>query len=200
MPNTEHIRQLLSTWGELRPQPSNQWTGGDYPLPVDIADFYAQIGPWGEVIYESVGPIGVSLSVGGNPVCIPPLHKLFDLQAGYAWQSNPSQPFDDWPAHWLVVAEQGGDPFIHNSRTGQVFFAFHGAGSWSPALFAPDLLTAAGALATVANAHEALIEQELNLDDGLTPEGRGKIVHALAEFLGSEEQAQSMLSAWEYYE
>lgn len=199
MPDTDQIRQLLSSLGELRAQHTSQWTG-NIPLPSDIADFYAQIGPWGEVIYESVGSVGISLSAGGNPVSIPPLHKLFNLQAGYAWQSDPSQPFDDWPAHWLVVAEQGGDPFIHDSRTGQVFFAFHGAGNWEPTFFAPDLLTAMGALATVANAHEALSEQELNLDDGLTPAGKAKIMSALAKFLGSEDEAQRLLSAWEYYE
>ena len=114
MHSTEEIRHLLSNWGELRAQDASLWKGDENTLPKEIADFYAQIGPWGEVIYESVGPVGITLSVGGNPVCIPPLGRLFGLQAGYAWQSDPDKPFDNWPGHWLVIAEQGGDPFIYD--------------------------------------------------------------------------------------
>lgn len=53
---SDEIRQLLLPWGELRP----------HALPQEIADFYAQIDPWGEIIYESVGPIGIGLCVGGK--------------------------------------------------------------------------------------------------------------------------------------
>ena len=196
----EEIHQLLSSWGELRAQQADEWQGDAEQLPKEIADFYEQIGPFGPVIYESVGPVGIALSVGGNPVSIPPLRKLLNLQAGYAWQSDPKQPFDNWPAHWLVIAEQGGDPFIYDKNTGQVYFAFHGAGRWDPKLFAPDLYTAIGALAAVANAHEELSEQELNLDDGLTPEGHQQVLAALSQFTGDEALASAMLSAWEYYE
>lgn len=200
MHSTEEIRHLLSNWGELRSQDASLWKGDEKTLPQEIADFYAQIGPWGEVIYESVGPVGITLSVGGNPVCIPPLGRLFGLQAGYAWQSDPDKPFDNWPGHWLVIAEQGGDPFIYDRLSGQVLFAFHGAGHWAPKVFAPDLYTAIGALVTVANAHQALDEQELNLDDGLSTEGKARILAELSRFTGSAEQAAAMLAAWEYYE
>ena len=99
-----------------------------------------------------------------------------------------------------MIAEQAGDPFIYDKNTGQVYFAFHGAGRWDPKLFAPDLYTAIGALAAVANAHEELSEQELNLDDGLTPEGHQQVLAALSQFTGDEALASAMLSAWEYYE
>ena len=200
MPRIEEIRHLLSSWGELRPQPASNWQGAAEQLPAEVARFYEQIGPWGDVIYESVGPVGLSLSAGGNPICIPPLHKLLNLQAGYAWESSPDQPFADWPSHWLVIAEQGGDPFIHDNRTGQIFFAFHGAGRWDPQLFAPDLYTALGGIATVADIHESLSEEELNLDDGLTPQGRARVLAALSQFTHDPNLAQAMLDAWEYYE
>lgn len=200
MNSTEQIRQRLSIGGELRSQPASNWQGDAGQLPAEIARFYEQIGPWGEVIYESVGPVGLHFSAGGNPVCVPPLHRLLDLQAGYAWESDPDQPFDDWPGHWLVIAEQGGDPFIYDSQTGQVFFAFHGAGHWSPRLFAPNLYTALGGIATVADIHERLPEEELNLDDGLTPQGRARVLAALSQFTHDPNLAQAMLDAWEYYE
>lgn len=200
MHNSDEIRQLLLPWGELRPQNRGQWQGKPHALPQEIADFYAQIGPWGEVIYESVGPTGISLCVGGNPVCIPPLARLHDLQAGYAWQASVDESLEDWPEHWLVIAEQGGDPFIYDRLSAQVLFAFHGAGRWEPKVFAPDLHTAIGALATVANVHESLSEQELNLDDGLTPQGRLRVLDALSRFTGDKVLATAMLSAWEYYE
>ena len=199
MPSAAHLQELLAPWGELRPQPRSQWTH-DIPLPDALASFYEQIGPRGETIYESAGPVGLTLSAGGNPVCIPPLHRLLDLQAGYAWQSTPDERYSDWPASWWVIAEQGGDPFIFDASTGQVTFAFHGAGRWTPKPFAPDLCTAVGALATVANAHEALLESGQNLDDGLTPECRAQIIAALARFVGSEAETVRMLAAWEYYE
>jgi len=199
MPNLQQLEQLLAPWGELRPQAASDWRGSR-PLPEELTRLYEQIGPWGQVFHASVGPVGSTLAVGGNPVCIPPLHKLFDLQAGYAWRSSPAEPLPGWPEHWLVIAEQGGDPFILDTLGGQVLFAFHGAGRWEPRPFAPDLLTAIGALATVANTHEALSEQELDPDDGLTPRGRARIMAELGRFLGSEQQAGLMLAAWEYYE
>ena len=60
--------------------------------------------------------------------------------------------------------------------------------------------TAIGALATVANVHESFSEQELNLDDGLTPQGRLRVLDALSRFTGDKALATAMLSAWEYYE
>lgn len=66
MHSSDEIRQLLLPWGELRPQDRSQWQGKPHALPQEIADFYAQIGAWGEIIYESIGPIGIGLCVGGK--------------------------------------------------------------------------------------------------------------------------------------
>lgn len=199
MPSFEQLKELLHPWGPLRAQPASDWRGTT-ALPPAVADFYARVGPWGETYHESVGPVGCTLAVHGNPVCIPPLHRLMDYQAGYAWVSHPGQPIAGWPAHWLVIAEQGGDPFIFDTQTQQVLFAFHGAGSWKPVVFAPDLPTAVGALATVANAFSALSDKEADPDGGLAGQGRQKITDALAGFLGSQERALQMLAAWEYFE
>ena len=164
------LAPLLEPFGALRSQPASDWSGA--PLPAELAQFYAQVGPWGETYHQAVGPVGITLSVGGNPVCIPPLHKLANLQAGYAWSRNPADPLPGWGPDWLVIAEQGGDPFIFDRASGHILFAFHGTGSWDPVFFAPDLRQGIGALATVANAFCTLDEDSDCDDDGLKPSER----------------------------
>jgi hypothetical protein len=197
MINPASLRTLLEPFGELRPQPASDWTGAD-PLPEDIARFYAHVGPWGPVIYENIGPIGSTLNCGGNPVCIPPLHKLENLQEGYAWGSNPAGKFDDWNPDWLVIAEQGGDAFIYEKPSGHILFAFHGMGTWEPRLFANDLLTAVAALAAVANVYTSLEESEF-VDCAVTEAALEKIKARLAAVIGNRAEAERMLAVLEYY-
>jgi hypothetical protein len=195
--NYASLQTLFEPFGELRSQPESDWRG-QTKLPASLLDFYREVGPWGATYHENIGPVGSTLSVGGNPVCIPPLHKLENFQAGYAWSKSPSEALPGWRPEWLVVAEQGGDPFILDIVTGEVLFAFHGAGAWAPKPFAPDLLTAFGSLATVAQAH-CLLSDEAFDDCELTEEGRNQITLSLANHLGDRQQAESMLSAWQYY-
>lgn len=189
------LRHLLAAFGELRPQKATDWSGTE-ALPAILADFYNEIGPWGTTFYEQIGPVGCTLTVSGNPVCIPALHKLEALQAGYAWSGSPAQPLAGWNPQWLVIAEQGADPFIYDKNTGHILFAFHGAGAWEPVLFANDLYTAIGALATVATSYCALDDEDT--DDGLTDKGMRCIQQQLAAALGSTSEAKRMLTAWEF--
>lgn len=191
------LRTLLEPFGRLRPQPAIDWTGTD-PLPEAIARFYEQVGPWGETHHESVGPVGCTLTVGGNPVCIPPLHKLGSLQAGYAWSSDPTDRLPGWDENWLVFAEQGGDPFILEKSSGNVLFAFHGTGSWQPRIFAEDLVTAIGAIAAVANGFISLEETDF-VDEEPTDAALARIRNGLIAVVGDRAQADRALSAWEYY-
>ncbi|MGG4603823.1 hypothetical protein ACLPHM_03410 [Paenalcaligenes sp. Me131] len=190
------LRSLLEPFGQLRSQSPSEWTGQS-DLPAPIADFYQQVGPLGHTYYENVGPVGCTLTVGGNPVCIPPLSKLAALQAGYAWSETPAQPLDDWNPNWLVIAEQGGDPFIYDKTTGHVLFAFHGAGSWKPTFFTKNLTTAIGALATVATSYCCLDEDQF-FDEALLDSGLQCITDDLANVVGGLAEAQRMLDAWEY--
>lgn len=196
-PDYTRLRTLLHPIGTLRPQPASDWTGAGV-LPGDIARFYEEIGPWGEVHHESVGPVGLTLTVGGNPVCIPPLHKLESLQAGYAWSKDPQDRLDGWDDDWLVVAEQGGDPFIHERSTGHILFAFHGAGSWRPVFFARDLATAFGALAAFATAYLALEESDF-VDDEPTAAAIMKLKAAVHAVVEDDAQVEQLFSAWEVF-
>lgn len=193
------IRTLLEPWGELRPQPASDWLG-PIPLPDVVARFYEHIGPLGPTIYESVGPVGLTIDVGGNPVCIPPLRKLWDLQAGYRIHGITREAIPGWNPDWLVVAEQGGDPFILDCAHRTVLFAWHGAGAWSPRLLAPDLPTAFGAVATVGNSLAALGEEARDDDYNLKDASRRFVTEQLGNFLGSQAAAEKFLHAWGWYE
>ncbi len=190
------VKALLEPFGALRPQAATEWKGAD-PLPEAVATFYREVGPWGETHHENVGPVGCTLTVGGNPVRIPPLHKLERLQAGYAWSKDPLDRLQGWDDDWLVIAEQGGDPFILEKSTGAILFAFHGAGSWTPRVFARDLMTAIGSLATVAAAYLALDDTDF-IDDEPTASAVAKIRDRLMAFVGDRERVETMLSAWDY--
>ncbi|MCH8621480.1 hypothetical protein [Undibacterium sp. TS12] len=191
------MRDLLSPWGELRPQAVTDWQG-EIPLPAILANFYAQIGPWGEIVHEKVGPTGLSLNAGGNPVDVPVLKNLWSRQACYRWHGNTGQRLPEWQDHWLVVATEGSNPFMLDTVTGQVYFALAG-GKPDFRLFAPDLLTAFAAIACVANTMRDL--GELAFDDTyeLTAAARAQVTLNLDKLLAGIGDAREMVAAWRWY-
>ena len=200
VPSFAGIRPLLAPWGALKSQPASDWQG-PFPLPDTIAEFYREVGPWGEVFHASVGPVGLSINTGGNPVDVHPLHKLWARQDGYAWSRNPENRLDGWPQHWLVIAQEGALPFIFDRNDGSVLFHSTGMGHWNaPRRFAPDLATALGGVATVANALAELGDEALDETFALKASSREHVTGRLAAFAGSPQQARDMLAAWGWYE
>ncbi|SFK95571.1 hypothetical protein [Lysobacter sp. cf310] len=198
-PSYAAIRPLLAPWGELRAQPASDWQG-EFALPPALLDFYREVGPWGGVRHASVGPLGLDLACGGNPVSIPPLQNLWARQAGYRWHGLSGERLRGWKDEWLVVAMEGSHPFIYDLISGAVSFDLAG-GDWNPRPIADDLATAFGALATVANTYAALGESALDEDYELRPQARASVRDALAEFLGQgPAQADALLHAWRWYE
>lgn len=193
------LRTCLAPWGALKSQAASDWRGPD-PLPPVLADFYREVGPWGETFHAAVGPVGLTIATGGNPVEVPPLHKLWARQGGFAWSRSPAEPLPDWPAQWLVIALEGSNPFVLDRDSGAVLFHFSGCGHWrEPRAFAPDLATALGGIATVANALDALGDAALDDDFNLKDSSRDSVLRALAEFTGDGAQARAMLMAWQWY-
>lgn len=60
---------------------------------------------------------------------------LIEGQSGYSFNSKTKAPIVDWPSHFLVIADDGGDPYcikIGSSAhdDSQVYTCEHGTGSW----------------------------------------------------------------------
>jgi len=89
----------------LHAQSAEDWTG-PFPLPPKIATYYAEI-----------GPAELEIWAYGNPWYLPSLAQLWDLQAGYRYHPETNERFDEWMDNWLVVAYDGGDPYIFDTDT-----------------------------------------------------------------------------------
>ena len=130
----EKAKSLLSYHGTCRPQPSSDWTG-NIPLAAEIADFY-----------RDVGPDNITIETGANPIFVPSLAKLWERQAGYRWNGLTKEAIDDWNPEWIVVADEGADPYVF--YRGRILFAYHGSGSWDFHDEYPDIVTMASGLAS----------------------------------------------------
>ena len=122
------------------------------PLHPSLIRFYAEVGPNGED--GPHGPDGLTIPTTGNPFEIAPLALLWERQAGYRWHSLSGERLADWRDEWLVVADQGGDPFILNQTTGTVLHAGHGGGAWKPEPMFADVFEMALVLGTIGAVHE----------------------------------------------
>ena len=179
----EQARQLLSLSGVVRPQPLSDWTGA-FPIPPAIERFYREVGP-ADVYIESYG----------NPFFLPSLSKLWQFQAGYRWNGLSGEPVADWRDDWLVVADQGGDPFILSRSSGAVLHDEHGRGMWQPGELFPDLYTMAACLgqlgAVVASAGECFTDEDCRI----RPEWRDEALMGLRHLLGSPWAAEFVLGS-----
>lgn len=196
MRSFDSIRTLLQPWGELRSQPASDWDGA-IPLPSVVADFYRELGPWGSTFHAHIGPVGLDINAGGNPVSVPPLRRLWGMQGCYRWHGLTGELLPDWQERWLVVGFEGSNPFILDMDDGRVFFDLAG-GKPTPRLFAPDLATAFGAIATVANTLAELGEEAYDEGFELVSAARVQIVDRLAQFLAGAFDAGQTLEAWRW--
>jgi hypothetical protein len=131
-----------------RPQVAKEWSG-TLSLTSDVATFYA-----------AVGPVDLNIPGYGNDYFMPSLAGLWNLQEGYRWHGRSRAPLAGWDDDWLVVAYEGGDPFILCRRSGGILHAVHGQGDWEASEMFGDLLSMAACMAimgiVVADAGENL--------------------------------------------
>lgn len=103
---------------KLEPQePSGQ--GVSVVLPNSVLD-----------LYSIVGPKKLTIPAFGNDFFIPSLSDLDDYQIGYSIDGCTHEEIPDWPHNWIVIADQGADPFICDTETGKILYAQHGVGIW----------------------------------------------------------------------
>ncbi len=190
-------RGLLAQHGILEPQPATNWRG-DFTLPAQLDAFYREIGPLGEFVNEKVGFAGVSIPTVGNPFDLWPLARLWDLQAGYRWHGITKQRLEDWDDSWLVIADQGGDPFIFKLSTGEILFAQHGGGAWNPEVIFPDIITMTACLATIGSVYNEAEDDLWTEDESVNPVFRAILETRLAAILGSESAATALADLFEW--
>ena len=182
--SSSSVSAALAPFGALRPQLASEWKG-DRPLHPMLVSFYAEVGPFGED--EPDGPDGLTVPTPGNPFWLPPLCKLWDFQAGYRWDARTGQPLEDWPDEYIVVADQGGDPFILDRTSGSILHGRHGEGTWQPTLMFADIFVMALALAAIGAVHERAGEDLYDADFEIRPAWRVALRTQLASFLGTTE-------------
>jgi hypothetical protein len=179
----EDARRLLSASGSVRPQPATDWAG-PFPIPPAIEEFYREVGP-SDVCIESYG----------NSFFLPGLAKLWSFQAGYRWNGLSGEFLSGWNDDWLVVADQGGDPFILSRSFGTVLHDEHGRGVWEPGEIFPDLVTMAACLGCLGAVVTAAGEEFTDEDCHIRPEWRDQAVSSLCGLLGSQWAARSLLAS-----
>ncbi len=125
--------------GEFAPQSVVDWNG-PFALHPDVVEFYT-----------AVGPLNVLLPAYGDPCFLPRLADLWSYQAGYRWNGLTGKLIVDWPDQWLVIADQGADPFIFSRETGVVYHDRHGGGKWEPKPIFPTLEAMVTCLLVIAS-------------------------------------------------
>ncbi|HEY6328680.1 MAG TPA: hypothetical protein VI756_05040 [Blastocatellia bacterium] len=135
---------------QTRPQSANEWKG-EFELPEAVIAYY-----------EEVGPVDVRIESVGNPWFLPSLAGLWEFQGGYRFYGLSGERLDDWNDDWLVIADEGGDPFILSRATGEVSFDMHGQGNWKPVPIFDDLAVMISSFAVLGG---IVIREGANLFD-----------------------------------
>lgn len=177
---TDKARELLQAHGDLREQPASDWNG-EIPLPRPLIDFYRE-----------VGPDNITIPTDGNDYFLPRLADLWSFQAGYRWNGITKERIPDWREEWIVVADQGGDPFIYSLETGTILLAAHGSDKWEPVEIFSSLndLACLGAIGNVVRD----AGQDFTDDDCMIQEQYAdKLITDLTLLLGSKSGAKSAL-------
>jgi hypothetical protein len=181
MVSTERVRELLFRHGTLLSQPVGDWKG-DFPLPVEVEQFYRE-----------VGPVDVTIESHGNPYFLPSLAGLWGLQAGYRWHGFTGERLPGWDDDWLVVGYEGGDAFIFSRRSGRIMYALHGAGAWEPREVFPNLNAMAACLALLGSVVLDAGDRFTDKDCVIRPEHIETATIRQGEVLGSRADAESVL-------
>lgn len=136
------------------PQSISDWNG-PFPLHPDLIEFY-----------DAFGPLDLSLPTYGNDYFLPRLSSLWQYQQGYRWNALTGEMLPDWADEWLVIADQGADPFIFSRTTGAILFDQHGNGVWSPTDIFPNLEAMSNCLLTLASLVKSIGKQSLTNEQG----------------------------------
>ncbi len=183
MITAEEVRGLLSRHGDLEPQPSSDWQG-EFPLPESVARFFRE-----------VGPVDLTILGYGNDYYFPRLADLWEFQRGYRSGGLNDEPDKAWSDDWLVVADEGGDPFIVSRETGVVSYALHEEGDWSPIELFPDLNTLGACLACLGDVAVSAGRSLTDDESRILPEHKQQASDGLRRIVGDASKVERILEA-----
>jgi hypothetical protein len=177
---SEEARKLLSRHGNCANQDAADWSG-PFELPESLRKFYSE-----------VGPQDICIEGYGNPTTIPSLRALWDRQAGYRWNGLTNEPIDEWPPNWIVVADEGADPYIFDIETARILFAQHGTGEWDADEIYPDINTMAACIATLGC---VILDSNSFEDDNcnINPACTIDAIDRLTKILGDKNHAKAIV-------
>jgi len=181
MVTANRARELLASHGVVQSQLKTDWAG-TFALRTYVEDFY-----------RDVGPADVTIESYGNPFFLPRLAGLWQFQAGYRWNGLSQAPIEDWNDDWLVVADEGGDPFILSRGSGKVLHDTHGKGVWDPWDMFPDITTMAACLAMLGKIVASAGDTFTDEDCCISPEHRERARVSFWQLLGSESDVDFIL-------
>jgi hypothetical protein len=126
------------------------------------------------------------------PWYVPSLAKLWDLQAGYRYNAETNERDAEWKDNWLVVASEGGDPYIFDTNTGIILHDVHGQGVWDPKPLFEDLGEMISAFAALGGIRSR-VGEGLTDDYGVRSQLLHQATSALQLILGNHERAITVL-------
>lgn len=115
-----------SNWLVVASQSDLAAIDGRWPLPATYRDFLARFSPLHVHIESEDYFQGLNLYGAA---------ELLKAQHGYSYNPVDQEVIADWPAHYVVIADAGADPYcldlsaIENGDA-PVYTAEHGAGAW----------------------------------------------------------------------
>jgi len=127
MKNVSKILELMNAFGESSPQEVEKVLLNEY-FHEEIAEYYKEI-----------GPVDLYIPGHGNDYFLPSLKSLKKYQNGYSFNQITNNRIEDWNMDWIVLADQGGDPFIFSKKNKNILYAIHGNGSWKPENIFPNI-------------------------------------------------------------
>ena len=177
----EQVRDLLERHGTTCPQSALEWRG-EIPLPATVERFYAD-----------AGPSDITIKSLGNSYFLPKLADLWQFQVGYRWHGFTGERLPEWDEDWLVVADQGGAPFILSISTNSILYAHHGEGVWEPEVIYPDIFTMSACMAIlgsiVVDARDDFTDQGCRI----RPRHQAEAMRRFEDVLGSSAEAEAVL-------
>lgn len=126
---------------------------------------------------------------------MPKLVDLWQFQKGYRWHGFTGERLPEWDDDWLVVADEGGDPFIFSRSAGSILSAHHGEGVWEPELIYPDIFAMAACMATLGSIVTDASNDFCDRECRIRPKYQTEAMQRIEEVLGSRAKAETVLGA-----